>query len=437
MVNLIFKYGKCTLIVVLICFILSCKKDKDSQNPTIEITQPYENESLNSLDTVLFKGRVSDDQNIEFIRISLKNNDNTKVLEDVVIHTDKRDFELKKSYILDDIHLPGGDYYFQVKVSDGVNESLEFISVNINTVPLEVRKVFFSSENGGQVDVYSISPENFSVSNFINQQGDYLGMLANSWNQQVYVSGSQYAGLKAYNPSEKSLLWNKNIPTTADPYFTFIDHWEKGCFTGVRVEEELRLYNEYGNLDFIAEGNQGYYFTNALLVNDDKVVTKLKNKSGNSGLIAVYYYGTGSQMQDYITVDEEVVAMFPYEEDKVIMFLNENFHAKLKVYYISGNYFNSPYGISSSPVTSAVQINKNEILFSQGTEINRYLVNSNSVLNYKSGISATAMEYDKVNDLLYVADGSQLEIYKYADGNKLKTISHGDVIRDISVLYNR
>ena len=123
------------IIVVSCVFISSCSKDKDDVKPTIVVHSPSNMQQINGIDTVQILATISDNSNIEWVKVSLRNSNDIPVLSSITKKPNTTDYELNVMYFFDDIHLASGQYYFDISASDGENTTTKYVDILLNETP--------------------------------------------------------------------------------------------------------------------------------------------------------------------------------------------------------------------------------------------------------------------------------------------------------------
>ena len=114
------------LFLSLSVVLLSCNK-KDEISPNIQITSPNEYSNHDVLDTLAVVGTISDNEQLEYVKLSLLNENNVTVASVITLFPETKEYSLNHEFIIDNILLESGDYNLLVTASDGENETREYI----------------------------------------------------------------------------------------------------------------------------------------------------------------------------------------------------------------------------------------------------------------------------------------------------------------------
>lgn len=424
------------LFIVFVLLVYSCKKEKaDKLPPSIKISYPVENVTINVMDTIYITGKVTDDKNIEYITISLKNNNNVSVVPNTTITVKNASYTLNEPFMINDIHLTSGQYYFAISASDGENIKNEYIYVNLVEYPKQRKKFYIFSNNGTVTNVYDVS--NNWTSNFIGSfNGDFLEAAANSYNQQVAFCGSQSGDMVVLNAGDNTQAWKiQSVNSPTFPYFTDLYSYDQEFFLSF-YDGNVRSYKSNGGGNF--NTNLSTYYAASSVIYNDKIVINEKSKSGGQEKIGVYYTHFGSNFQSLSLSTETVYKVLEYiSEGKVYYVSNIGVNNHLSSYDVNGNFSSVELTFPTGTIKDAIKIY--EKYYMVYIDQNIYLANMNSgsyftFLNHPNG---QKIRFDEVNQEVYVIYGSTVEVYDYNTQTLKSTYNHPENISDMVVLYNK
>ena len=96
---------KALLNIVFIVIVFSCSKDKDEISPTLIINAPYNLQQVNGVDTLQVLATISDDRNIEYVSVSLRNDNDIPILSTITKTPNTKDYDLNVFYLFDIIQI--------------------------------------------------------------------------------------------------------------------------------------------------------------------------------------------------------------------------------------------------------------------------------------------------------------------------------------------
>lgn len=119
-----------------------CRKDKDSTPPVVRIVSPGAGFSLAIPDTLMVTVVVSDDREVRSLTVLLADADGVPVAPPAAIAVDAQSREAVLDLPILSERISSGTYLLTAIVSDGINESRDFVQVVLQAAPLRVRSAF-------------------------------------------------------------------------------------------------------------------------------------------------------------------------------------------------------------------------------------------------------------------------------------------------------
>ncbi|PKP46736.1 MAG: hypothetical protein CVT95_06590 [Bacteroidetes bacterium HGW-Bacteroidetes-12] len=428
-----FKYF--SLIVLLTSvFIFSCKKDGDDISPSISISSPFNNQQINGFDTLIIRGTITDNKNIKYVSVVLRNQNNINVLPTVSFEPNSPSFNLNTAYFFNDIHMPSGEYHFKISASDGENITNKFITIFYGEVPKERTGVFFYDNNGSSTSIYSLTGTNATL--FKTLPGDFIGGAANSFNQQLLSVGSLSGNLTAVDVTFGDVLWEVSNSTSSTPFFMHLFFQNKEVYISLR-NGEIRAYGGNGNPKFLALAFPNFFGEEGL-VHTNLFVSEQKAIGNNDRRLSLYWTASGALVQQ-TTLFEDVLGLYSLSTNKIVLLANDNNtgNAKIQIYDISANAKSTPFSLAAFPIDDVEEINSGIYLIAQNGNLVLVNANSFSTLPYLSGVNATKIKYDAFTNELYVISGNTITVYDFSSKTIKGTYSHTSNVLDLVFLFNK
>jgi len=424
------------LFAVLIMIITACSKEEDSQLPSILINQPFENQYFSCQDSIPLDIEVSDDHNLTSVSIVLINDSFVPVMNAMSVQLSQNSIHIQDDYIVDNNHLESGNYYLQVKASDGVNEATLYREVNIEGLEKALKSIIVvTEENVNSAPVYQIDTSGHRSLLFTFNGNDAVSAI-NSYHQQMVIAGKTEGGVKVFDFNQNDFEWSLP-PYTSSSFHSFeavncVENEYIVSFTNGNIRKYSHLgsvisgYNPPVSQAAFESGKNG----NFLLVD-----TKLPQHENHD--IYVFHYQTGGFLQSQ-TMPYSVVAFFPKENNISWMWGNDlNDQAILKTYSTSSNLFSSVRTLPTGKLNAVVDAGAQNYLVSIENTIYWYQANINSLTPFMQNISATDMAFDFMNQVVYCAEGNLVKLYRYPLAQSLGTITLPHTITNVILLYNK
>ncbi len=423
-------------IAYLFLFLLffSCKKEEvDNQSPIISILKPMPNQNYTALDTILIQGIVTDNNGITTITISLRNSNNINVLNSISITSNTTSYNLNEQFLLNDLYLPSGEYNLKISAFDGDNQTDTYIPLTINEFP-KTRTGFFVFSNSGSTTQITKLDNGLNSINFASFAGDFLDGSVNSLNQQVYSCGSVSGNLIAFDVNTAIQSWVESNNASGFPYFTAISSYESEVYLGF-YNRNIKSYTKNGVPKFSAQAFFNSYSTLFLVHENNLLLTEQPEIStGITRLVS--YYLTGF-VKDNLLLNEDVIAMFSFSSNEVVVFTNVSGNGKIKVYNINSNSTWQPFPLNVGQITSCTQVSKGIYLIAQNGNV--ILVNMNTFSNstYLSGVNAQLVKYDVTTNEVLITSGNSLTLYDYSTKSVKGSYTHSNTILAVDFWYNK
>jgi hypothetical protein len=425
-------------ILTGLVYFTSCKKDKDTNSPSVIFESPQENQSFNVYDNMPVRVKISDDYNLISATITLVNSEFNPVHNSYNINVSGFTYLYNEHYSLDNIHLESGFYYIRIIASDGANETRKYLKIYINAIPRAVKRVYVASANNNIFTNISIIDSNFTtVAPYKNFQGDFLDCSNSSYFQQFYSCGNFTGSFNCVNLTNNLIRFSLPATVSSSPFFT--GYYSEDKINVVSYYNENILSFDYmGSAVSSAQALQGYY-AQKMIRNSNYLIAEEKNKITSTKKLVAYF--PSGALQQEVPLNQNIVALIEKNYHEVFAFGN-NFSGQgiIQLYDRTNNNLWNPYNynLAIGSILSAVKIDDNTYLIghSNGT-IYKYQYQTNSVTPYLSGFTAIQLCYDFERNFLYVVEQNAVVLINYPFASAINSLSFGETVLGISLLYNR
>jgi len=419
-----------TLFSVLL---FSCKK-KDEISPYIQITSPNENSNHDVLDTLAVVGVVSDNEQLEYVKISLLNEDNISVASVITLFPDTKEYTLNHEFIIDNILLESGNYNLLITVSDGENETRKYIELSLNEVARELTGILFiETPSDNSVVIKKMKPD-LSGEFVATVSGDFSSAATSSKNQTFYMAGSETGSLRAFSMLNNAELWDVPAnPLTGAPYFSDVFE-DDGLLYVSFFDGEIKAFDKNGTVKLqIVES--GYNLLK--IYKQGNIIFSEQQQIGTVNRRLVMYDATSSVMIQSVSSDIEIVTFCKRNDDNVFVFGNNGSQGFMKNYVISDNGFWEPHVLPTGMVLSATAVDENTFLIGQENGVSKYTYNPNSLTDYLPAVAATSIKYEPISNLVVLSQSASVKFYNYSNAALVNSIIASSEIKSLSLLYNK
>ena len=422
------------LSTIALTFLLnSCKKEEDTQDPIVTITEPTGSIQVNVFDTIIIAADISEEMKLKSVQVKIVDENLIPALPAISISVSGNIFSFIQPYPIDEIHLESGYYFIQVSASDETNTTNAYHKIYITASPKERKGFYLISAKPNSVNV-SFADNNFVISPKLSLTGDYSGSAISSYFQQLYTLGKYKGAFNAIDVKTHSVKWSVPVIQGSSPYFTSLINYDKMSYVSF-YEGRIQGYDHHQAIRFnatVAEGNFPLKSikTANYLFSEQKEISSPKKK-------LVAYYNTGAGMQECL-IYYDVVSFFEKDNNNIYVLGNDATKAFLEIYNITGNDTWPPYNITAGKILSAAQINSNVLLIGlDDNTVYKFQYNPIGLTPFITGINANNLVYDELNNEVIATSGNSLFKYSYATGILNLTAVHTDSIAAVHILYNK
>jgi hypothetical protein len=419
------------LILIIIGF-TGCKKEKDTNSPSVHIHSPNEGATFFYYNLISVGAHVTDDRTIEKIDIDIVDAANRIYLsaDDIFPGTGKYDVQLNIAH--ENLYLETGTYYVRVTADDGENVTTEFREIQLFEAPRVLIKTMAMRENGTS-----------SVADSLNNGSSYpwfqLSALAfpmfNSRTKELIASENDQNRMVVYD-------FSLGMPVNLNSF----DLISGATVTAGATDQETREnYFGLSNGEIVKYGSTGFQMMGSsigkvirhLLITDEwiyGVVSPLADPAGSE--MHVWNKQTGSFIQS-LPIGFDVRGITEAgNEDELFIAGNSSNEAVFRKYFRSSNGINDVFSFyESSPI----------IAFEEGSENNFYAAHENGVAYYvnnmqsyqlNNSISAQDIAYEPLNSRVYVTSSDGIHVMNQPCSQEV-SFYPGNNFVDVLFIYNK
>ncbi len=419
-------------IVALLLFFIGCSKDKDNMRPTISISSPTHMQVINGLDTIQITATIKDDQNIESIQVSLKDENDNLVLASsaISVSPNTTEYNLHEWFFFDDINLPSGQYYFSFKASDGENTAYETVDVAVDEFPKQRLGVLLA-DNGVSNTTITFLDNSYNGSYYNSYAGDFLKFGINSFEQQLQVVTQNSKNIIAINLETGTTSWTSNTSSNIMGALIKEDYTYPGLYNGnIRRYNVAGAYNAHGNANvnsYMEEAAEHYNY----------LVMEQKEISTTNVQLVLAWVSSGAQVLQ-ATIDEDILGIYGLDANNIALLTNNLSPVGNLIYYnITSGLTSSPFSINTGKIDACVEISTGIYLVSENGNLTLINAGSFSKSNYMSGVNANLLRYDYLTDELFIINGSQITIYDFSSKSLKGNYTHSSPVLDLDFWYNK
>lgn len=415
----------------LVCVLVQCRK-KDDVSPTSSITLPNAMTTYSYNDIVNVKGQVTDETELKSYKIQVVGIDGSATPFSFEYDVAGNSHNFSNSFTLDDRHLPSGQYIIKVVAIDKAgNWKSTYREITYHELPLALNDIYLVSKPSSfTYDLFKVAGA--STQSVYSFNGDFQDMLANSYWEQLVLSGGSNGNLISFDPLNLVFNWEKLPMVAAATFYNKM----------YQLESDQSVYVAQGNYTAVSYDKNGSKQRTLSMISpkqagqisEESEYVIIEETAIGQSVLSVYYKSTG-YLKHQFNLTGELVKILPKDANEMYLITKSGAQSRLFIYYVADNYTYEPHAIDIGETYDACSVNSNEIFISHDNGIYKYSNNTNSLIN-TINYTASQIEYDFLNDRIIGIDGNELKFHDRL-GNPSGTVTHTSNIEKFVLYYNK
>lgn len=387
-------------------------------------------------DSIEIEAEISDNENIQWIQVNLINNNQQPVSQTLTISdVNKKSYHLKAKYPLTDILLESGEYYMQVRVSDGTNTKNGQVKIYVDEAGKKLQYfLVVTKSNPNESSMYYLDTS-WNKNYIFSEATDYLNSVFLSRSQLFILGGGSVYDIKAFEAEKFQHIWN--IPVVANPpqpYFTEVAAGEKETLVGF-YNGEIGSYNQAGNRTNTYESPTGLH-PYKLCTTDDFLIAAQRNIPNNQRYISIYHKPAGgTYLKQHITFN--VQDFFVAQGNELIVMGNENNGAGIWQFDLVNQTLWDAKDFDESIIKASCQVSANSYLISGNSNTYWYQASTNSLTSWENNLSADQLYYEEQTNSVIAITNKSILFYDFPISQLEKQISFQEEILAVHPVYNK
>ncbi len=429
-----------TILILTLSLVLSmlssCKDDKDTIAPEINIDRPLESAQFSALDSIPFRVEVSDDHAIKSVRLMLLDPDQVPVLTTLKAVPNSNPFIFEGKFPLDNVNLVSGKYTLQFQAFDGTNTTNEFQEIYISEIPREFQYLVVTYKpDAFTVNIDKMNSQNLFV-NLYHLQSGYSCSEVNSQNQQVYLAGVSTQPFVAYNLNWSNLVWHVNgSQSPSGKWFYAVKFLDPYIYLS-NYDGVLRGYNASGTVQFSTAPMESYV-SNAFAATPKYIVANYNSfVGGQKSRLCSLFKQSGSlwimQLHELNIID-----LFPISGEKLLVVANEGNKGVIYSYDAETGKLQLLANASNTTFYDASQQDAENYAISGTNSLFWFRMSGRFLTEFGTGIANAKVCCDQTGLDLYAASGNKISRYNLKTGAFLDQYQISYPIEDIHLVYNK
>lgn len=411
--KLYFRLSGVAVMLLLVALNFACKKATDETNPVISILQPTENQAYTLGDSILIQGSASDETQLTDVIVALT--DKQFILRDyqVNIPVTSNPQHFSFWYVPTNLQLPDGDYYIQVRASDGINTKYKYQPIRLTQGSRPLRQLLVITRNGNaSYTLHTLDTTTLALDARVTYPHTFAGSDISLQSRQLYLVGRGFG--ECYALDTEDYLPDFNLPqdgTPSSPYHEGVIAFGDRFYLGL-TEGYIKGYNKLGMQQFLSSINSERKPVLMATHQYNFLVVAEAAKAGYGAWVASYYLHSGAKWTEYKLPDAfEPTAIVSLSDDEVMIAGNVQGKGRIVVWNITANAISTPWQFNYGTIRSILKLNQMSYLLAIDAGVMLYFAPTQTSSMYISHPGTTTMRYDPTGQTLFLGTQNTLSAF--------------------------
>lgn len=427
---------KLASLILTIWILNSCSKNPKINEPIVKIYSPENNQQFLLPDTIPVSFRVEHDKQIEYIRISIDDNNLIPVSGQDFIYPKSETYEgninLPVGVLPEDNSLP--PYYIHIAVSDFSQITHTYLEINLINKEMNYEGCFLIGRPGIDIIEINYFDENYQSGLSTSINGNYSGSDISATVNMLYLITSIPDLARAFSCKSGDLIWTKE-PQLPYPEFNNIHIRENviyfstaiGRIVGLTLNDGIQVFTTPVLPDSIPYNicsTSDYLFSDFSLRNSDSKVW------------VSFFKSTGNKFQLFQTNYETVSMYGQKNENLTTIFCNKNSIGSIIQFNVDENNIETQLELTSTEIHQTCKIDETDFLFSSNNQLFHFNSQNQSYEKVKDAdYEILHIKFDELNNRLFILHANRVDIYSYSGITKIATIESTNLLLGIELKY--
>jgi Bacterial Ig domain len=425
-----------SVLFVITFLFMSCRKDDDTEPPSVVITAPAAGTNYDVTDVFTVTVELSDNVALSKLEVRVVTQDLIQALPTSTHQVSGSVQTLNVVYALDDVRMLSGAYFIEaIAYDEAGNTEHAFVQINVAAVPLRLKGVIAATVAGNTVTIGEIDSL-WNYNSLALHTSDFTDLAVSSWWQQAAFTGKITGAFRSWSFDGNYPGWTTSaFPSTGD-YWGKCDAIEREWYINFRADGVIRAKSWNGQNTTQYTANAGYFF-NAFTCSGDYFFADQVDASGVNRVLAVFDKQTGGGAVQQTALNTVPLMLFPRDNNSIFIASNSGGQGKLLIYDFAMNGTWEPVALPVGQLISAAQVDSNTLLLSMSDgNIYKFTYNPVGVISWLAS-SAQHIRYDVAGNTVITSEGTNVRQYNYANAVMINTVMLPDSAADLELRYNR
>lgn len=424
------------MLALLVHVLPGCRKDKDSEGPSVTILVPGAGAQLQIPGEFTVRAAVSDDRQVTSVRFTVLDPQGIPVVGSASVAVDAASAEVERTLALNDEALRSGTYTIMVTANDGANESRAYRPLSVIEAPLRLRAVYAVSAIGGQTAVLRIDSTG-AAAPFTTLDQDVRHAVLSTRSRALVIAGDVSGPVTALDAELGTVRWQlPNTNAFGSTFFTGLDRIDDDRVLVARADGLLSAHAAFsGSGFFTASALDGRYprrhaVVGGLLLSEQPLI------AGSGGRLVLYTAYTGELLAER-PLDLVLAGFAALDDDRVLLFGERNGDGVVQELNVELGGGWEPQSLSGQAIRGVASAPGQVHYLATSTGLLRYSYSTNTVQSLSGGPAVEVIARDAVSGALYIATAGQVQRVDASSGAVLQSWAVTGPTVAVLPYYNR
>ncbi len=418
----------------MLLIIFSCKKEKDTTPPIIQILLPQTNASFSVIDTIQISAEITDNETITNVSVYILNDNAQNISGTHSFNVNAQKFQLNTTIILDDIRIESGSYDIVISASDKFNNKKTYRKIHLTSINKKLEKILLITTDQNNSYVF----ENDISKSFV-QKYTYNSLLCDAEINSYYNSLlllTKNGELISINTKNYEEFWrnsNLNNPPYEYKGNLLIDNYL--VYASQKNNSIVAYsYDNFAKKTSISENSSNN--SNIFCIHNDYIVGNSYSNGIGVSKIEKFYYSTGA-FQTSININFKTVEILASYDNSVLFFGNAGNNAKISAFYLLYNTLQEKYSFDNENIISVCKVSNKKFIIA--TNQNTYMFDAEAQNTYilKASYSPKNIFYEELNNLVYCTLDNEVKIFSLPYFQEINSFITNCSVKKVLFKYNK
>lgn len=395
-----------------------CSKDSDPASVEIIVTNPQINSKIQAPDTIKVEFQVTLNKPIEYIRVSIDNNNMIPLTKREFIYPETNSFSGSVQLILDILtnQVKAPPYNLHIAVSDYNEIHHHYTEVDINNSEIIFKGPVLISTKPVNTIVLNIYNSSLIEKEEMSIDGNFLLSESSTSDDMLFIATKVPELVTSIDPVKGEIIWKKD-PQLPYPETTGLTAFENNLYISTSIGRVLGVSVHDATTNFLTQVKPDT-IPNNVAVTEDYVFTDCGRRSSNNKIWISYYRSTGSYYLRYPN-DLNTMNLFSLNNNRILIFANNSSSRGNVVHFdIESNEIQNNF-LSNIRFDKVCQVDNSEYLISENNRVYHYDSYSNNITAvYTSSDSIVDLKYEYITKSIIVSNSDKAIFISFPNYNQ-------------------